>query len=861
MSAGVRRRLRSQYPRGLEDPAELVTRSAAEPHVRPDRSAFDRTVSDANGPRLGARPRSGTARSHVPNGAGEQDASPQSASRLVCVARKRDRRMLPPVDRVESLPAAQARTLLPVHVAGRDEPHGSRPASTPRRPAAPRATTARRVSTTRRSSTTCKAPAARRVRAARKVPIARRARAAFRAPAARKVPAAARRAPTARRIPPVRRVGRVGDPNLPALVHAMVAVRAEQDPVVEVGSAVVGVPPAHVMRLGHARRESAHRATAVALHQGESLRAGELPALSSEVEHLAISAEHHRDEPGRCRESPRRSGIDHRASVDLRESADAARAVAQARCSLRFAAATATGSRDGEQAEIPSAVGRLPSTVRESADALGTVNALGSIVGFSVPGTCRLPETRGISHVFRGASARTRRGSCLPRPGAQRPHLDRSPGFLRAAAGRDHAKHRSVSRVEAVGGRGLRHRDRLVDVDEVVEPHAHHHGGRGSGQPRMVAPEHVLAELHHRIGLHLDHRAGVHRHLVRRFQRCRRGEMHARTVPGAARAAASRLIGSRSGRLLWGPPDHGAVRAAAFTGGRHGWVAEDVSTPRGPELPGRIGLQPVRDIGAGLRIESPTQMHHPRRHVGADRQGSLAALRLQRRRDAVGVEMRLDARAHLAEVPQPHPVACGLDQLAFADIELLRLHSGRESGAQRYDLVRVRHPDFAAAHRLGDVLRLRRHAIAGQAALSDDRAPDPHQRGGVPSLHPEELRYQIRPVPTAVTPGEPFGAPNRIGPAVDLSRRDGGRDIDPAPQLCEDPHQVQHIRTRRHLEVVLQDVSSRARREGVPGGQEIVERAHERGTVARALVVGATIELHRFHAQTSSTAIQPIIFR
>ena len=98
---------------------------------------------------------------------------------------------------------------------------------------------------------------------------------------------------------PARDVARGGrlDPDLPLVrVDPMVTGRAQQDQVAEIGPTAVRAPPQEVVSLGELRRSATECASPVAFDQCELLRAGEEAPRASEVEYLALAAEHTGDD-------------------------------------------------------------------------------------------------------------------------------------------------------------------------------------------------------------------------------------------------------------------------------------------------------------------------------------------------------------------------------------------------------------------------------------------------------------------------------------------------------------------------------------------------------------------------------------
>src|SRR5690606_598956 len=72
----------------------------------------------------------------------------------------------------------------------------------------------------------------------------------------------------------------------PVVVDAMVTALAQEHPVDQIRRSAMSVPPPDVMHPGHLRRQSAHRAPAVALGDRQPLRPGEESLLPTPVENL-----------------------------------------------------------------------------------------------------------------------------------------------------------------------------------------------------------------------------------------------------------------------------------------------------------------------------------------------------------------------------------------------------------------------------------------------------------------------------------------------------------------------------------------------------------------------------------------------
>ena len=102
------------------------------------------------------------------------------------------------------------------------------------------------------------------------------------------------------------------DADFPSVVvNAMVTGLAEQNTVLEICRSSVSHPPENVMGAGHARGKSAHRASAVAFDEGESLGFREQPLLTSPVEDLSRRIEDAGDDAAAGRH-PARGGDAHR---------------------------------------------------------------------------------------------------------------------------------------------------------------------------------------------------------------------------------------------------------------------------------------------------------------------------------------------------------------------------------------------------------------------------------------------------------------------------------------------------------------------------------------------------------------------
>lgn len=85
---------------------------------------------------------------------------------------------------------------------------------------------------------------------------------------------------------------------------------AQQHAVRQIGRPRVSTPPPDVMRLRHLGRKPAHRASAVAFDEGQSLSFREEPSLAAPVEDLTVTAEHTGNHPAARRHPARGTDAD-----------------------------------------------------------------------------------------------------------------------------------------------------------------------------------------------------------------------------------------------------------------------------------------------------------------------------------------------------------------------------------------------------------------------------------------------------------------------------------------------------------------------------------------------------------------------